>query len=122
MSNQHQFDANKQTAVSDESRLAAQVLSHPQFQSMAKQKSVLGWTFSAIIFFVYVAYIWIIGTNPALFGTKVSEGATTTWGIYVGLFVIIFSFVITAVYVVIANGKFEKMTQDVVKEVMGEEK
>lgn len=107
---------------SEEARLAAQVLAHPKFRAMAKQKAILGWTFSAIIFFVYVAYIWVIGTDPQLFATKVSEDGITTWGIYVGIFVILFSFLITAIYVVIANGKFENMTQEVVKEVMGADK
>lgn len=105
-----------------EQQLAKQVLSHPKFQSMARQKSILGWTFSTIMFLVYVGFIWIIGTSPQTFGAKVSGGSIITVGIYAGVFVIIFSFLITLVYVYIANGKFEDMTQDVVKEVMGDKK
>lgn len=114
---------NKQTATNrSEEQLAAEVLAHPKFQAMARQKSILGWTFSAIIFFVYVLYIGIIGTDPALFAQKVSESGVTTVGIYVGIFVIVFSFLITLIYVSLANGRYEQMTQDVVKEVMGEQK
>lgn len=103
-----------------EQQIAKQVLAHPKFQRMARQKALLGWSFSAVIFGVYVAYIWIIGTNPQLLATKVL--GITTLGIYVGMAMIIFSFLITLVYVHIANGKFEEMTQEVVKEVMGVEK
>lgn len=116
---------SKQTATINPERereLANRVLSHPKFQAMAKQKSILGWTFSAIIFFVYVAYILIIGSDPALLARKVSDSGVTTVGVYVGVFVIVFSFAITLVYVSLANGRYEKMTNDVVKEVMGEEK
>ena len=49
-----------------------------------------------------------------------SPDGVTTWGIYIGIFVIVFSFVITGIYVFIANGKFEQMTQEVVREVFGE--
>lgn len=105
-----------------DTQTAKKVLEHPEFQRMARQKSVIGWSFSAVMFLLYVAYIWLIGTSPEVFARPVSDGSVTTWGIYAGLFVIVFSILITGVYVRIANGKFEKMTQDVVREVKGEHK
>ncbi|HFC8543238.1 DUF485 domain-containing protein [Neisseria weaveri] len=99
---------------------AERVLKHPKFHQMARQKALIGWGFSAVIFFMYVIYIWMIGTSPEIFGHPVSEGSITTWGIYAGLFVIVFSFITTGIYVSIANGKFEDMTKDVVREVQGE--
>lgn len=105
----------------EEQRRVEQVLAHPKFKRMAMQKSILGWTFSAVIFFVYVAFILTIGINPQLFATKISPDGVTTWGIYIGVFVIVFSFISTAIYVYIANGKFENMTQEVIHEVFGDE-
>lgn len=99
---------------------AERVLQHPKFRRMAHQKALIGWSFSAIIFFMYVLYIWMIGESPETFARPVSEGSITTWGIYAGLFVIIFSFITTGIYVSIANGKFEDMTKEVVREVEGE--
>ncbi len=72
------------------------------------------------MFIVYVVFILFIGMSPHTFGIPVSEGSVTTWGIYVGLFVILFAFTITGIYVHKANGEFEQMTQDVVKKVKGE--
>ena len=83
---------------------AQRVLTHPKFQEMARKKSVLGWSFSALMLFVYVVFILFIGFSPESFGVPVSPGSVTTWGIYVHK----------------ANGEFEKMTQQVVKEVQGE--
>ena len=99
---------------------ARKVLENPEFQKMERQKSLLGWGFSAVILIMYFGYIWIIGSNPDLLRTPVSDSGITTWGIYAGIFVIVFSFITTGIYVRIANGKFEKMTQDVVKSVQGE--
>lgn len=96
---------------------ARKVLDNAEFQKMARQKAILGWGFSAVIFIMYVAYIWVIGDSPDLFRTPVSAGGITTWGIYAGIFVIVFSFITTGIYVKIANGKFENMTRDVVKSV-----
>ena len=61
---------------------AQRVLSHPKFQEMARKKSVLGWSFSALMLFVYVVFILFIGFSPESFGVPVSPGSVTTWGIY----------------------------------------
>ncbi len=108
--------------MSKEQELAKHVLAHPKFKAMEKQKSILGWSFSAVMFFVYVAVIWTIGTNPQALGAKVHAGSIMTVGIYAGVAMIIFAFFITLVYVWLANGKYEDMTQEVVKEVMGDKK
>lgn len=112
MNQQHEVSAHHEAQVAD------RVLMHPKFRAMAKQKALLGWSFSAIIFFVYVAFIWVIGTSPQSFSAKVSAGGVTTIGIYVGVFVIVFSFLITLIYVSLANGRFEDITREVVDEVM----
>jgi len=69
---------------------------------------------------VHTPFIWTAGTRPDLLGRKVSEGGITTWGIYAGIAVIVFSFLITLAYVWLANGYFEKTTREVVREVQGD--
>lgn len=101
-----------------EQETAKKILQHPEFQKMARKKSVLGWGFSALVFAMYVSFIGIIGISPASFGTPVSDNSIITWGIYIGLFVIVFSFAITGIYVRKANGEFDRMTRKVIDEVM----
>lgn len=113
---------NNKTQQQKETQLARKVLAHAGFRQMAKQKSIFGWGFSAIIFFIYVAFIWVIGTRPQLLATPISPDSITTWGIYIGIFVIVFSFLITLVYVSLANGKFEQATQAIVQEVTNNQK
>ena len=84
---------------------------------MAKQKSILGWTFSAVMFVVYTLFVAYLGIDPQAFAAPVSEGGITTWGIYIGLAVILFAVVITGIYVYVANGRFEETTREVVREV-----
>ena len=98
--------------------IAKEVLDNPKFQKMAKTKSFYCWTYSVLMFVIYVVFIVYIGSSPESFGTPVSEGSTTTVGIYVGLFVILFAIGITGVYVRQANGPLEVITQEVVNEVL----
>ncbi|MDO5687032.1 MAG: DUF485 domain-containing protein [Neisseria sp.] len=103
-----------------QSQTVQQILNNEEFRKLARKKAVLGWTFSVLMFVIYVTYIAFIGIDPQAFGTPVSPGATTTWGIYIGLFVIFFAITITGIYVYKANGEFEKITQKVVRDTMGE--
>ncbi|MDY0273186.1 MAG: DUF485 domain-containing protein [Advenella sp.] len=98
-------------------KLTQRVLDNPEFQKMAHQKSVLGWSFSILIFSIYVVYILYIGLSPESFGVPVGTGSITTWGIYIGLFVILFAIAITGIYVHKANGVFEETTQRVIRVV-----
>ena len=100
-----------------ENNIARQVLNNPKFQKMAKTKRMYCWSFSILMFVIYVIYILYIGASPESFGTPVAEGKTTTIGIYIGLFVILFAISITGIYVRQANGPLEEITQEVVREV-----
>ncbi len=96
------------------------VMAHPQFQAMAREKSILGWSLTAIMIGVYAIYIIYIGASPETFAQTVGQG-TVTIGIYAGLFVILFAILITGIYVHRANGVYETITQQVVTAVHEEE-
>lgn len=92
------------------------ILANEEFHKLARKKAILGWVFSLLIFVIYVAYITFIGLGSEIFSTPVKEGATTTWGIYIGLFVILFAVLVTGIYIYKANGEFEDITQKIVKD------
>lgn len=94
-----------------------QIKNHPAFKEMEAKKSKLGIAFTILTLVVYFSYIIMIGTNPALFGSPVAAGKVTTIGIYWGIFVILFSIIITAIYVYKANGEFDDLTKKMMDEL-----
>lgn len=106
---------NPTTGLSDAQ--VNQVLNHPHFIEMARKKSGLSRLFTIITIAMYFAYIITLGINPSLFATPVSAGSTTTWGIYLGLAVILISIMLTGIYVHKANGEFDTLTQQVVQDI-----
>ena len=52
-----------------------------------------------------------------IFAIPVIEGSVITWGIPVGLFVILLSFLLTGIYVIRANSEFDHLIQDIVEDV-----
>ena len=94
-----------------------QILNNPDFIEMARKKSSLSRSFTLITILMYFIYIITLGVNPELFATPVSAGSTTTWGIYLGLAVILISIMLTGIYVHKANGEFDVLTQKVVQDI-----
>jgi uncharacterized membrane protein (DUF485 family) len=64
---------------------------------------------SVVMLVVYYGYILLIAFKRDLLATKIGSGVMT-WGIPIGLFVIVFTVVITGIYVKRANGEFDELT------------
>ena len=92
------------------------MMANPRFQRLTRTRATLGWTLSAIMWVVYFGFILSIAFDKGLLGTVVF-GQVTSPGIVIGLGVLVLAFVLVAVYVAIANTKFDRMTRDLRNEV-----
>jgi uncharacterized membrane protein (DUF485 family) len=93
------------------------VESNPRFKELVQKRSRFAWLLSFITLVLYVAFIFLIAFEPHWLGTPLYEGATITRGIPVGVGLIVISFVLTGIYVFRANGEFDRLTADVIREV-----
>ena len=89
---------------------------NPQYQHLVATRSRFGWVLTAIMMVVYYGYVMIIAFDKELLAIKLGDGVMTL-GIPVGIGIIIFTVIITGVYVHRANGEFDEMTEQLVKEV-----
>lgn len=90
------------------------IRNNEQFHALVKQRSRLSWTLAALILIVYYSFILVIAFAPGMLGVPVSNNGTVTWGIVLGLGVILFTFVITGIYVHRANSIFDKLLHEIV--------
>lgn len=93
------------------------VVNNPRFRELVEKRSRFAWLLSAITLVMYVAFIFLIAFEPQWLGTPLYEGATITRGIPVGVGLIVISFVLTGIYVFRANGEFDRLTADIIREV-----
>ena len=93
-----------------------QIHADPRFQELVAKRGRFAWTLSIIMLAAYFAFILVIAFDPKLLGSPLSAGSVTTWGIPAGLGLIFLSFALTGVYVQRANGEFDRMTQEILKE------
>jgi len=90
---------------------------NPRFQELVAKRDRFAWTLSAIMLGLYVAFILLIAFEPQLLGTRISPEGTTTWGIPLGIGLILSAFVLTGIYVKRANGEFDRLNQEILDEV-----
>ncbi|MCC4116338.1 DUF485 domain-containing protein [Aromatoleum toluclasticum] len=95
--------------------MVTRIVANPKYQQLVSTRSSYGWILTAIMMIVYYGYIAIIAFNKGLFAQRLGEGVMTV-GIPVGFGVIVFTIIITGIYVRRANSEFDALTQEIVKE------
>ena len=89
----------------------------PQFRQLVAKRERFAWLLSAIMLGLYVTFILLIAFAPQLLGTPISAGSVTTWGIPMGVGLILSAFILTGIYVYRANGEFDTLNQAILDEV-----
>ena len=95
---------------------------NPKFQELVTKRSRFAWTLAAIVLTMFYGFVMVVAFNPASLGKPVSEGSMLTVGVAAELFMFIFFWSLTAVYVRRANTEFDSLTQEIVKEAWKDNK
>jgi uncharacterized membrane protein (DUF485 family) len=90
------------------------IRNNQKFHELVSKKSKLSWILAILMLAVYYSFILVIAFSPEIFGIPISESSTITWGIVIGIAVIIFTFFITGIYVHKANTSFDQILEEVV--------
>ena len=93
----------------------AQIRNNPKFQALVAKRNSYSFIMTALMMIVYYGYILLIAFNKEWLGTKIGSGVTSI-GIPMGLGVIIFTIVLTNIYVRRANTEFDTEAAAVLKE------
>ena len=87
------------------------ISSHPTFLKLTMARTRLGLSLAAVMVVLYFSYILTVALRPAVLGTPVFGGAVVTWGVVAGVALLSLGFVLTAIYVSIANRHFDDLTE-----------
>ena len=90
-----------------EEDLVRKIKSNPRYHELVNKRSKLGWTLTAAVLVVYYGYVLLIAFDKELLAKKLGNGVMTI-GIPLGLFVIVFTVVITGLYVRRANNDIRR--------------
>lgn len=96
--------------------LANRIANHPKYQELKAKRSSFGWTLTALMMIVYYGFILLVAFNKEFLIQKLGSGVITV-GMPIGIFVIVFTVVITGIYVRRANSEFDDLTEEIKKAV-----
>ena len=80
----------------------------PKYQELKRKRSSFGWWLTLAMMVVYYGFILLVAFNKQFLSQRLGDGVMTM-GIPIGFGVIVFTIVITAIYVKRANGEFDDL-------------
>ena len=96
--------------------IVAKIQANPRYRELKRKRDVFGWTLAVLMLVVYYGYIGLIAFDKEFLAKPLGTGVTTL-GIPIALGVIIFTVLITGIYVRRANTEYDAMTQQILKDV-----
>lgn len=98
-----------------EKKSAQDIANNPKYQKLVKTRSRYGWTLTLIMMLAYYGYIYLVAFNKEFLARPLGAGVITI-SIPLGIGLILFTIIITGIYVRRANSEFDKLTEEIVKE------
>jgi uncharacterized membrane protein (DUF485 family) len=94
--------------------LIRRVTSNPKYQELKSKRASFGWWLTLAMMAVYYGFILLVAYDKELLASKIGNGVITL-GMPLGIGVILFTIIITNIYVRRANSEFDDLTADIVK-------
>ena len=88
--------------------------SDPKYRELKSKRTRFGWWLTLAMMVVYYGFILLVAFDKPFLAQKLGSGVMTV-GMPLGVAVIVFTVIITAIYVRRANREFDALTEQIVK-------
>jgi uncharacterized membrane protein (DUF485 family) len=95
--------------------LGDRIRANPKYQELVSKRNSYGWIMTALMMIVYYGYILLVAFNKDFLAQKTGAGVMSI-GIPIGVGVILFTIIITGIYIRRANTEFDDLKAQVIKE------
>jgi uncharacterized membrane protein (DUF485 family) len=100
-----------------EANLALRIAAHPSYQALKARRTSFGWWLTAAMMVVYYGFILLVAFNKPFLASRLGEGVIT-YAMPIGFGVIVFTVLITVLYVRTANRDYDTLAEEVSKAVL----
>ena len=97
--------------------IVARIQKNPKFVKFVSLRNNYSYVLTTLMMIAYFGFILLVAFNKPLLSQKIGDGVTTL-GMPLGVAVIIFTIIITWVYIRRANSEFDSLTEQIVKGVV----
>ena len=92
------------------------IRANPKYHQLVSTRNSYGWVMTILMLIVYYGFISLIAFNKAFLAQPLGATGVTTVGIPIGVGVILFTVIITGIYVRRANTEFDALKEEIIKE------
>ena len=100
-----------------EANLALRIAAHPSYQALKARRTSFGWWLTAAMMVVYYGFILLVAFNKPFLASRLGEGVIT-YAMPIGFGVIVFTVLITVLYVRTANRDYDSLAEEISKAVL----
>ena len=95
--------------------IVARIEANPKYHELRRKRNRLGWTLTVLMLIVYYGFIGLIAFDKAFLAQPIGDGVTTI-GIPIAFGVIVFTILMTGIYVYRANSEYDRLTAEILKD------
>ena len=95
--------------------VVARIEADPAYQALKRKRNSFGWLLTILMLIVYYGFVGLIAFDKAFLARPIGDGVTTL-GIPIAFGVIVFTIVITGLYVRRANTEYDRLTAQILED------
>ena len=95
--------------------VVARIEANPKYQALKRKRGGFGWLLTLLMLPAYYGFIGLIAFDKEFLAKPIGAGVTTL-GIPIAFGVIVFTIAITGLYVRRANGEYDRLTAEILKD------
>jgi len=96
--------------------IQVKIRANPKFAELVGKRTRFAIILSLVVLVPYYSFMLLVSLQPQIFAAKISEGSVITIGWPIAALIVIGGWLLTGVYVSRANGEFDSITEEVLKE------
>ena len=100
-----------------EADLTTRIANHPSYKELRAKRTSFGMWLTLSMLVVYFGFILLVAFNKPFLATRLGAGVMT-YAMPIGFGVIVFTVVITAIYVRRANSEYDSLAEQISKAVL----
>lgn len=92
--------------------------SNPTFRQICFERNLVGMSLAVVMAAAYFTFILTVAFRPQALAVPIHAGSVVSWGVLVGVGLLCFGFLLTAIYVIFANTRLDRLTGQFKREVL----
>lgn len=97
-------------------KVDTKIFNNPDYQELIRKRTPYSLIMTVLVLLAYYGFIFLVAFEKSFMSTPIAAGWTTTWGIVLGVGVILVTIVLTGIYVRRANTEFDPLIEAIVRE------